>query len=185
MRLPPSFYLQPTLKLSRQLLGKFLVKKTSRGRLVGKITEVEAYVGSDDLASHASRGQTKRNAVMFGPGGYWYVYLIYGRYYCLNIVTESTGYPAAILIRAVEPVSGLLPKIKTDGPGKLCRSFGITGAFNQAPAFGSNAKLWIEDRGVIIKSHQIKTSPRIGVDYAKTYKNKPWRLYLKKSPVLR
>ena len=179
MRLPQRYYRQPTLKLSRQLLGKFLVMRSGERSRVGMITEVEAYVGPHDRASHASRGNTPRTAVMFGPGGYWYVYLIYGMHYCLNIITEHAGYPAAILIRAVEPVSGLKQNAKTDGPGKLCRAFNITTNLNQTPAFGSRARLWIEDRGVVIKSSRIKHAPRIGVDYAGAYKSKPWRFYIK------
>lgn len=179
MKLARPFYLQPTLELSPQLLGKFLVTGTAHQRRVGMIVEVEAYVGPHDLASHASRGRTKRTAVMFGPGGYWYVYLIYGMYYCLNIVTEARGYPAAILIRAVEPISGISLNQKTNGPGKLCQTFGIDVTLNETPAAGPRARLWIEDRGSSIGSHQIKKTPRIGVPYAGAYKTKPWRFYLK------
>jgi len=182
MKLARPFYLKPTLKLSPQLLGKFLVTQTGDRQRVGMIVEVEAYVGPHDLASHASRGRTKRTAVMFGPGGYWYVYLIYGRYYCLNIVTEASGYPAAILIRAVEPISGISPNQKTNGPGKLCQAFGVDTTFNETPAAGPRAQLWIEDRGVVISARQIKKTPRIGVEYAGAYKTKPWRFYLKDNP---
>ena len=179
MRLTRPFYVRPTLKLSPQLLGKFLVTETAHRQRVGMIVEVEAYVGPHDLASHASRGRTPRTAVMFGPGGYWYVYLIYGRYYCLNIVTEAPGYPAAILIRAVEPISGIPPNQKTNGPGKLCQAFGVDTTLNETPATGPRARLWIEDRGVVISARQIKRAPRIGVEYAGAYKTKPWRFYLK------
>ena len=178
MKLPQTFYQQPTLKLSRALLGKFLVRSTGRTRIVGQIIETEAYVGPHDLASHASRGRTKRTELMFGPGGFWYIYLIYGMYWCLNIVTGKKDYPAAILIRAVKPISGLLPKIQIDGPGKLCRAFKINGRLNGTPAFGRTAKIWLEDRGFKIKPRQIKKSPRIGVDYAGAYKDKLWRFNL-------
>jgi DNA-3-methyladenine glycosylase len=100
-------------------------------------------------------------------------------YYCLNIVTERKNYPAAVLIRAIKPINGIGQKIKTDGPGKLCRALKIDKILNNQPAFGSKTKLWIEDRGIKIPSNQIKKSPRIGVDYAGEYKDKLWRFYLK------
>lgn len=133
------------------------------------ITEVEAYVGPKDKASHASRGKTERTRVMFGRPGYWYVYLIYGLYYCLNIVTEKEGYPAAILIRSVE---------KVKGPGRLCRKFKIDTTFNQKPA-SRKTGLWIEDRGVIVRPGSISGGKRIGVEYAGKWKEKPWRFYFK------
>jgi len=187
MRLNQSFYNQPTLKVAKSLLGKFLVHQNKTRLLVGKIIETEAYVGLNDLASHASHGRTPRTEIMFGPPGFWYIYLVYGMYYCLNIVTEHKSYPAAVLIRAVEPISGFKTKIKTDGPGKLCREFKIDKTLNGSPAFGKNCKLWIEDRppatlcvamragGEVVKPNQIKKAPRIGVDYAGEYKDKLWR----------
>jgi len=178
MRLNQQFYNQPTVKVAKALLGKFLVHKVNGKILVGKIIETEAYVGPKDLASHASRGKTKRTEIMFGEAGYWYVYLIYGMYYCLNIVTEHKNYPAAVLIRKVEPVSGLKEKIKTDGPGKLCRAFIIDKNLNGMSSFEKKSKLWIEDRGEIIKPDKIKKAPRVGVDYAGEYKNKLWRFKL-------
>lgn len=129
------------------------------------ITEVEAYVGQKDKASHASRGKTPRTEIMFGTSGYWYVYLIYGMYYCLNIVTEKENYPAAILIRGVEGISG---------PGRVTRYFGIDKNFNATSA-SRKTGLWIEDREVIIKPHQVKREKRIGVDYAGEWKDKLWR----------
>ena len=132
------------------------------------ITEVEAYVGTEDRASHASRGRTKRNGVMFGKAGHWYVYLIYGMHYCLNIVTEQKDYPAAILIRGVEGVSG---------PGRVAKYFGINKSFNAEHAARVSG-LWIEDRGVIIKPRHIGRGKRIGVDYAGRWKDKLWRFYV-------
>jgi DNA-3-methyladenine glycosylase len=178
MKLPHNFYNQSTIKIARQLLGKFLISKVKGKKIVGMITETEAYVGPNDKASHASRGKTPRTEIMFGEPGYWYIYLIYGMYYCLNIVTEHKNYPAAVLIRAVKPVSGLKPEIKTDGPGKLCKAFKIDKNLNGKTAFDKKTNLWIEDRGLKIKSSQIKKSPRIGVDYAKEYKDKLWRFYI-------
>jgi len=190
MKVNQNFYNQPTLKVARQLLGKFLIRKINGKKIIGLITETEAYVGPKDKASHASRGRTPRTEIMFGEAGYWYIYLVYGMYHCLNIVTEHKNYPAAVLIRAVKlisPAEAAIPesplrngKIKTDGPGKLCKVFKIDKTLTSSPAFGKNCQLWIEDRGVKIKPSQIKKSPRVGVDYAKEYKDKPWRFLLKK-----
>jgi len=178
MKLKQQFYNQPTLKVAQQLLGNFLIHQIGNKLLVGKIIETEAYVGLNDKASHASRGRTPRTEIMFGQPGFWYIYLIYGMYYCLNIVTEHKSYPAAVLIRGLEPVSGLRSNVKTNGPGKLCREFKIDKNLNRTPAFGPKAKLWIEDSGQNPKPSQIKKSPRVGVDYAKEYKNKLWRFYI-------
>ncbi len=134
------------------------------------ITETEAYCGPKDLASHASKGRTKRTEIMFGPPGFAYVYLIYGMYYCLNIVTEKENYPAAVLIRAVD-ANGL------NGPGKLCRFFKIDRALNGEDIVKSR-RLWIEN-GRKLKPVQIGRSRRIGVNYAGSYKNKFWRFYVK------
>ncbi len=134
------------------------------------ITEVEAYVGPEDRASHASRGKTPRTEVMFGHAGYWYVYLIYGMHYCVNIVTEQKNYPAAILIRGVEGVSG---------PGRVTKYFVIDKRFNAKRATHASG-LWIEDRGVIIKPRHVRRGKRIGVDYAEKWKDKKWRFYLSK-----
>ncbi len=185
LRLPQSYYRQNTLKVARGLLGKYLVRRIGNKKIVGQITETEAYCGPDDLASHASRGRTPRTEVMFGEPGYWYVYLIYGMYYCLNVVTEKKDYPAAVLIRSVMPASGLPANVKTDGPGKLCRAFQINESantysrLNHSPAFGPRAALWIEDRGVKLKTGSIKKVPRVGVDYAGEYRDKRWRFYIR------
>ena len=130
-RLSRAFFARDTLDVARELLGKFLVHRTSERWRVGRIVETEAYVGPNDRASHASRGKTNRTALMFGPPGYAYVYLIYGMYHCFNVVTEREGYPAAVLIRALEPIltksdarvmheKNRLEKLAS-GPGKLCR----------------------------------------------------------------
>ena len=140
MKIYRSFYEQPTVKVARQLLGKCLVRNHPDGITVGKIVETEAYVGPEDRASHASRGRTARTEIMFGPAGFAYVYLIYGFHHCLNFVTEAADYPAAVLIRAVEPVDGIelmkARRRKTDlrelasGPGKLCQAFAIDRSLN-------------------------------------------------------
>ena len=129
------------------------------------ITEVEAYIGSEDKASHASKGETPRTKVMFGKPGYWYVYLIYGVHYCLNIVTEEKGYPAAVLIRSVEGISG---------PGRVSKYFCIDTRFNALSA-SKKTRLWIEDRGVVIPRGKIRSGKRIGIDYAGKWKDKLWR----------
>ncbi|MBI2063195.1 MAG: DNA-3-methyladenine glycosylase [Candidatus Yanofskybacteria bacterium] len=170
-KLTREFFNRPTLSVAKELLGKFLVRKTGRKVVAAMITETEAYCGPRDLASHASRGKTKRTEVMFGPPGYAYVYLIYGMYHCFNIVTERDGYPAAVLIRAID-VSSI------NGPGKLCRYFQIDRTLNNND-LSKNNKLWIEDRGTKIRQNQITRSPRIGVDYAGKYKDKLWRFCVK------
>lgn len=178
--LPRSFYTRSTLTVARQLLGKILCRRIGKKILRGRIIEVEAYVGPDDKASHASRGMTKRNAPMFGAPGYAYVYLIYGMYWCLNVVTERHGYPAAVLIRAVAGEKKGVTK--TDGPGKLCRAFAITGAQNGIDITKRKNGMWVEDNPRSpprIRREGIIRAPRIGVDYAGAWKNKKWRFSLK------
>ncbi|MDO8668707.1 MAG: DNA-3-methyladenine glycosylase [Candidatus Buchananbacteria bacterium] len=175
-KLPQNFYQSDTLKVARELLGKYLIRKIGSKKIIGQIIETEAYCGPNDLASHASCGRTARTEIMFGPAGYLYVYMIYGMYYCLNIVTEEKDNPSAVLIRAVKPVAGLDSKIKTDGPGKLCRAFKIDKKQNNTKVFGKEAEIWIEDWQE--KTNKIKSSPRIGVDYAQEYRDKPWRFYI-------
>lgn len=184
--MPRSFYEQPTVEVAKQLLGKYLVRMSEEGPIVGKIVETEAYVGPEDRASHAWRGRTRRTEVMFGPPGYAYVYLIYGMYHCFNVVTEREGYPAAVLVRAVEPISvlqaGRSPNrrsLPTNGPGKVCRYFGIDRSFNGIDLCGS--VIFIEDRGTHIAPEEIAHARRIGVDYAGRWKDIPWRFYLRGS----
>lgn len=165
-----SFYERPTLTVAKELLGKYLIRRGESGLLAGRIVEVEAYVGPEDRASHASRGKTKRTEVMFGQAGITYVYLIYGMYHCFNIVTEREGYPAAILVRAVELESGEL----VDGPGRLCRRFDISRTHTWHD-LTLGEQLWVEDRGEKISTKKILRAPRIGVDYAGPWAKKTWR----------
>lgn len=168
-RLPRSFYARDTLTVAEELVGKVLVHASPKGKMAGRIVEVEAYVGQDDPACHAARGRTKRNAVMFGPAGYSYVYFIYGMYYCLNVVTEQEGFAAAVLIRAAEPLDGeslmreSSPKLKRDkllaGPGRLCRSMRITREHNGLDLLGT--ALYFEDRAA--DPTQVVRTPRIGI----------------------
>ncbi|MFA5128838.1 MAG: DNA-3-methyladenine glycosylase [Patescibacteria group bacterium] len=190
-KIKKDFYNRKTLKVAREILGKFLVIKIDNKIIAGKIVETEGYVGPSDLASHASRGKTARTAPMFGPPGHAYIYLVYGLNYCFNIVTEKENYPAAVLIRAIEPAEGidLMKKNRkintptfnlTNGPGKLCQAFKIDKTLNALDL--TKNILWIEDRGVKLKKSEIFSAKRIGVDYAGKYKNKPWRFYIKGNP---
>ena len=158
--LPQTYFNRSTLVVARSLLGKYLVKQQGARIIAGKIVEVEAYVGPHDLACHASKGRTGRTDVLFGPPGIAYVYLIYGMYHCLNVVTEKVDYPAAVLIRAMELEGQLI-----DGPGRLCRAFSIDRSLNRID-MTAGRHLWFEDRGTKIPSRKIGAFPRIGVSYA-------------------
>jgi DNA-3-methyladenine glycosylase len=185
VKLPRAFYEQTTIDVARQLLGKYLVRKHSEAYTVGRIVETEAYIGPHDLACHAARGRTARTEVMFGPPGHAYVYFIYGFYNMLNLVTEAKDYPAAVLIRAVEPVGGvelMKQRRKTDamrnlasGPGKLCQAFAIDRSLNGADLSGN--VLYVEDRGEA--PPKFRATPRIGVDYAGKWKRKPYRFLIR------
>jgi len=196
MKLSRQFYNRPTLKVAKELLGKYLVRKIGRQKLIGKIIETEAYVGTKDKASHASRGRTPRTELMFGPPGHAYIYLIYGMYYCLNIVTERKDFPSAVLIRALEPKESisLMKKNRktnnlgnlTSGPGKLCQALKIDKKLNGISLVDDipKCRLWIEKEGKIRgsrlkKKGKIIARPRIGVDYAGKWKDKKWRFILK------
>jgi DNA-3-methyladenine glycosylase len=178
MILRPDFYARPTLDVARDLLGKVLVHRTREGTTAGRIVEVEAYIGEDDPACHAAPGPTARNAPLYGPPGYAYVYLNYGLHYLVNAVTEEQGSPAAVLIRALEPLDGL-PLMRRRrsrskwrqgkpapadhqlcrGPGNLTTALGITLADNQRPL--TRPPLLIEDAGDRIDA--VAWSPRIGI----------------------
>ena len=171
-RLPREFYCQKTVKVARELLGKFLVHRIGKDILAGKIVETEAYVGSQDKASHASRGQTPRCKIMWAEGGHVYIYLIYGVHFMLNVVTEKAGFPAAVLIRAIE-CSSLI-----SGPGKLTKALAVDKSLNGVDLVSSD-EIWIEDRGMTINPSQIISAKRVGVDYAGKWKDKPWRFILR------
>jgi len=187
VKLPRSFYEQTTIDVAKQLLGKYLVRRHPEGNVVGRVVETEAYIGPQDLACHASKGRTARTEVMFGPAGHAYVYFIYGFYNMLNLVTEVKGYPAAVLIRAVEPVDGIeLMKTRrqngalrnlASGPGKLCQAFAVDRSLNGADLRGN--VLYIEDRGEPVP--KFRATPRIGVDYAGKWKAKPYRFLVRGS----
>jgi DNA-3-methyladenine glycosylase len=161
-KLKNSFFNRPTLLVAEQLLGKVLVFK----KYQAIITETEAYMGFDDPASHASKGRTPRTQLMFGKPGFSYVYLIYGMYHCLNIVTEKAGFPAAVLIRSVRLLDETA--LHLNGPGKICRHMGITKAQNGID-MGINDTLYI---GCINQKFKFSTTPRIGI---KVGTDKLWR----------
>jgi DNA-3-methyladenine glycosylase len=180
-KLRREFYNRPTLKVAKELLGKYLLVHKRGKTLSGKIVEAEAYIGSDDPACHASRGVTPRNRVMFGPPGHAYIYFTYGMYHCLNLVTEKEGFPAAVLIRALEPDQGVelmmrrrgTKNIKnlSSGPGKLCQALSLDRSLNGEDL--CSGTIWVEDRGE--KAGKIKSTSRIGVTNGK---NKKWRFYI-------
>ena len=171
--LPRIYFNRPTVQVARSLIGKYLVRALDGRTLAGKIIEVEAYVGLEDKACHASKGRTQRTDVMFGPGGVAYVYLIYGMYHCLNVVTEREKFPAAVLIRAVE-INGEL----IDGPGRLCRAMQIDRGLNRVD-LTTGELIWFEDRGELLRRGDVGIHPRIGVDYAGEWAQKLWRFRLR------
>jgi DNA-3-methyladenine glycosylase len=173
------FYLRPTLTVASELIRKTIVYRHGDAVMAADIVEAEAYIGEDDPACHAAVGLTERNRVMYGKGGHSYIYFIYGMYNCFNVVTEKSGFPAAVLIRAVEPVLGeeimaanspAGAKILTNGPGKFCRAFGLTREHNGLDL--TRSEIYLIDRG----NHQsrIEISQRIGI---KKGANKPWRFF--------
>lgn len=172
--LPRDYFVRPTLRVARSLIGKYLVRMLDGRHVAGRIIEVEAYVGPEDRACHASRGRTQRTDVLFGPAGTAYVYLIYGMYHCFNVVTEREDFPAAVLVRAVE-VDGVL----IDGPGRLCRALRIDRTLNRLDLTRGEG-LWLEDRSVRVSPADIGAHPRIGVEYAGEWAGKPWRFRLKR-----
>jgi DNA-3-methyladenine glycosylase len=166
-RLSKEFFIRDVLEVAPELIGKNMVLRSGDGTYGRfQVTEVEAYRGAEDKACHACKGRTRRTEIMFHEGGHLYVYLVYGMYWMLNIVTGYENIPQAVLIRGVE---------NYPGPGKLTRAFGIDRSF-----YGENLmtseRIWLEDNGVL---PVIKTGPRIGIDYAGEYwKTRPWRYYI-------
>ena len=188
-KLKRGFYQRKDVVLiAKELLGKHFYVQSLEGLTVGKITEVEAYAGRNDQASHARDGlRTARNEIMYEKGGMTYVYLIYGIHHLFNVVTNIEGFADAVLIRGIEPLDGVdlmmkrrakskLDKTLTSGPGTLSQAFGINyKRHNDLDLLGN--EIWIEDQP-ILKEDQIVTSTRIGVDYAGEDALKPWRFYI-------
>jgi DNA-3-methyladenine glycosylase len=175
--LPRSFYLDSPDVVARNLLGKLITRDLDGERLTGRIIEIEAYLGLSDPASHSFIGKTPRNAVLFGPPGFSYVYFIYGMHYCLNFSCEPEGEPGGVLIRALQPVAGLetmarlrglqpsvKPKLLCSGPGRLCQALGITLAENGLDVTRAKSPLRVLDDG--FRPTSITATPRIGITKA-------------------
>lgn len=176
-KLPRAFYDRDTIVVARDLLGKYLVHISRGVERIGRIVEVEAYLGPHDLAAHSARGLTERTKIMFGPPGYAYVYMIYGMYFCMNVVTEREGHASAVLLRAVEPVKNI--EERTQGPGLLCRAMRIDKRLNGYDLTGKNFYIAAPAKSepvVIVKR------PRVGVDYAGHWARRHLRFYIKGNP---
>jgi len=196
--LPRSFYKFTALEAAPRLLGQHLVRRTDHGDIVCRIVETESYGGIEDKGSHAYGGRrTARTDIMFNPGGAAYIYLIYGMYYCLNVVTAEQDNPHAVLIRAVEPLTPLdaelmmlnrdikikKPSDLSGGPGKLCRALKIDKSLNGSRLDVPEGAMWLAE-GDDPKSLDIIQSPRINIPYAEEYANQPWRFYIKDNPYI-
>lgn len=189
-RLEPSFFYRDTLAVARDLLGRRLVRVLDGCRLSGRVVEAEAYIGEDDLACHAARGRTRRTEVMYGPPGRAYVYFIYGMYHCLNVVTERDGFPAAVLIRALEPDEGIEAMREyrgrrndlelTNGPGKLCAALQIDRRLNGVD-LSDHGELFLEE-GEPVATERVTTSPRIGLNVPGWAADVHWRVFVADSP---
>ncbi|HTM64408.1 MAG TPA: DNA-3-methyladenine glycosylase [Gammaproteobacteria bacterium] len=172
-RLSRSFYDRDTQLVAQELLGKLLVCERDSMLRVGRIVEVEAYLGPHDKAAHSCKGLTPRTKVMFGPPGFSYVYLIYGMYHCMNVVTEKEGHASAVLLRALEPVQNI--ELRTQGPGLLTKAIGIDKSLNEHDLLSDSFFIANHDHDAF----QIVKRPRIGVDYAGEWAQKLLRFYIK------
>ncbi|MCA1899666.1 MAG: DNA-3-methyladenine glycosylase [Chloroflexi bacterium] len=188
--LPHSFYNRPTLTVARELLGARLARILDGVKLVGVIVETEAYIGEEDLACHAKAGLTRRTAPMYGPAGRAYVYFSYGNHWMLNVVTEREGFPAAVLIRAIQPVEGVEVMLArrggrdTLGPGKLTQAMGISKSENNVNLTESTSGLWIE-AGEFIPEKSVTKSARVGLNKTpEPWLSKPWRFLAKDIPAI-
>lgn len=183
--LPRRFYNRPTLTVARELIGARLVRILNGKKLAGLITEAEAYISEKDQACHAKAGLTARTATMYGPAGHAYVYFTYGNHWMLNAVTEKEGFPAAVLIRAIQPVEGIQIMARrrhgrdTFGPGKLTAAMGITKRENNVDLTESDSGLWIE-AGVTVPNSAVTIGPRVGLNNTpEPWLSKPWRFLVK------
>jgi len=172
-RLARAFYDRETVEVAHYLLGMHLVHVVDGVERVGRIVEVEAYLGPHDLAAHSAKGLTKRTRVMFGPPGHAYVYLIYGMHWCVNVVTQREGMASAVLLRALEPVANLAGR--TQGPALLCKAMGIDGRLNGHDLLSDD--LFIR-RPARMPALRIVKRPRIGVDYAGPWARRLLRFYV-------
>ncbi len=187
--LPASFYDRDVLEVARDLLGMRLVRWQDGVRISGIISEAEAYRGEEDLACHARVGRTKRTEIMFGPAGRAYIYFTYGMHWCLNCVTGAEGFPAAVLLRAIQPLEGLEiiaerrqgveRKLWCNGPAKITKSLGLTGAQNGVDLTSKEGGLWIE-QGEGIPTEKIKAGPRVGMGSTpEPWFSMPWNFRIK------
>ncbi|GFO65706.1 DNA-3-methyladenine glycosylase [Geomonas paludis] len=176
---PRAFYDRDTVEVAHDLLGAFLVHNLAGEVRVGKIVEVEAYLGESDLAAHSSKGLTPRTRILFGPPGFAYVYLIYGIYCCMNVVTEREGNACAVLLRALEPVQNL--RDRTQGPGLLCRAMGIDLRHNGHDLVSADFFIAPRDGN---EPRQVVARPRVGVDYSGLWASKPLSFYLDGNPYI-
>ena len=189
-KLPRSFYLQDTVTVARALLGCVLWRRLDRGELLAaRIVETEAYLGANDMASHARRGlRSERNASMYLEGGHAYVYFTYGMHWCMNVVTQEADVAEAVLLRGAEPVRGVelmrerRPKAKKDhelmnGPGKICMAMDVDRRFDGESLRGDT--LWLAPRDVAIRDDDIAVSPRIGIDNSGDAAAWPLRFFLR------
>jgi len=180
MKLGFDFYDRRAVQVARDLLGQVLVHERAGGRVAARIVETEAYIGPEDLACHASKGRTARTEVLFGPPGTAYVFLVYGMHHCFNAVVEPEGVGAAVLVRGVEPVEGIAATVRTDGPGRVCKAMAIDLSQNRTSLLGEGP-LWVE-AAPRPAARRIVRGPRIGVDYAKEWADRPYRFWVKDSP---
>lgn len=174
LKLPRTFYDRDTITVAQELLGKYFVHTYNNVERIGKIVEVEAYLGPHDNAAHSAKGLTNRTRVMFGPPGYAYVYLIYGMYHCVNVVTEREGHASAVLLRAIEPIKNI--ELRTQGPGLLCKALRIDKQMNGHDLLSDNFYI---ASPVEPTTFTIVKKPRIGVDYAGHWAKRLLRFYIK------
>lgn len=176
-KLTREFYDRNTVTVAKGLLGKYLVHVTDGVPRIGKIVEVEAYLGPHDLAAHSARGLTERTKIMFGPPGHAYVYMIYGMYFCMNVVTEREGHASAVLLRALEPIENV--EDKTRGPGLLCKAMQIDKRLNGRDLLSDDFHIADPESN---ERFSIARRPRIGVDYAGEWARRHLRFYIKGNP---
>ena len=183
--IPREFYSRSTLTVARELIGSRLVRMLDGKELVGLITETEAYIGEKDLGCHAKAGRTARTAVMYGSAGHAYVYFTYGHHWMLNVVTEREGFPAAVLLRAIQPIegAGIMARRRsgrdTFGPGKLTQAMSITKNENGIDLTNAGSGLLIEPAQFVPNSFVTK-GPRVGLNTVpEPWKSKPWRFLVK------
>lgn len=176
-KLSREFYDRNTIIVAKELLGKYLIHRVDGLERIGRIVEVEAYIGEHDLAAHSSKGITPRTKTMFGPPGYAYVYLIYGMYHCVNVVTEQVGTGSAVLLRALEPIKNI--ESRTQGPGLLCKAMQIDKCLNAHDLLSDDFYIAAPD---ITPRITILKKPRIGVAYAKHWAKRLLRFYIKDNP---